>query len=434
MDKITRYLILLIIIFVFIVLAPLIVLYVSGTSFNLAERFSGETGILDIQSDPSDAEVYLNGEKLSNTPTTQRFIKQDTYEILLKKSGYRDWKKQLFVESGQVTYTGSLGDLVKLLPNDAPQLIESNKILSLSQKDNQLVYIREDNTAVIYDTNHDKILLEQKLDLPIKRLLETENKNFLLAYDDVNKAKLLSTDTLQLSDLPDQIATAAKIDLSSDGMVFATSAGQLLAYDQELNQTFIALPDNVLTFTLNNNLLYVARSEANKSLMTYFWDGKAIVPQSILLSEKLPDGNDFQLLLTNHKELFLLIDKSLFRVNQQLDLINDQVIFANMNRYRSQLTFRTQTEIFYYNFISNKAELLHRTTAALYNAIVSPELGYGFLATETGVEAIEIDNRNGQNRYELISGEPVTEMLLSYDENNLWVASGGKLYSITVNK
>lgn len=433
MDKITRYLILLLIIVVFFVLAPLIVLYVSGTGFNFGENLSAGTGILDIQSDPNDAEVFINGEKIDSTPTTERFIKQGSYTIKVSKSGYRSWEKQLFVEAGQVTYAGTLGDLIKLLPDEQPIRIDDNGIISVSQRDNQLIYIRDNNSVVVYDYNQNKILNEKQLSEPVVSLSDTDNSNYLLAKTKAGATAILTISTLELTKLPAQLSASTNIQISNDGIVFAITNSRLMAYNLNSKITTTALDENVLGFTTSNNVIYIAKV-GNPSLATYYWDGENLIAQTTILTEILPEANHYELLLTNHKELFLLTDSSLYRVNQQLDLINNQVQIAKLNRYRSQLTFLTPTEIFYYNFISNKAEQFHRVTSNINTAIVSPELGYGFLATETAVEAIEIDNRNGQNRYQLFNMGPVTTAMLTYDEKSLVILANNQLYRITVDK
>ncbi len=433
MDKITRYLILILIIVVFVILAPLIVLYVSGTSFDFDDKISGETGILDVQSDPTDAEVYLNGEKIDNTPTTERFVERGTYSVEVKMDGYYTWQKNLFIESGQVTYAGALGDRIKLLAKSEPNQVDT-QITAVAQRDNQLIYVKSDGTAVIFDSNNNKVIKEQKLAQQISKLKDVVNSNYLLANSSRNENFLLNTNSLELLSLPTEIKTAASIEVSNDNIIFAKVAEKLLAYDLESKQLYTALDKDVLGFTLNNNMLYVASKTSNKTVQTYYWDEQTLIPQSILISQELPKAKNYQLFLTNHKELFLLADQNLFRVNQQLDLINDQVTYVNLNRYRSQLTFGTRTEIFYYNFISNQAELFYRTTEQVNFAIVSPELGYGFIATDQKLTAIEIDNRNGQNTYTLIDSGGISELMLSYDETNLTIIHNNNLFALLVNK
>lgn len=405
----------------------------SGTSFNFDDKASAETGILDVQSDPSDAEVYLNGEKIDNTPTTKRFVERGTYSVEVKKDGYYTWQKNLFIEDGQVTYAGSLGDRIKLLTkSDAKQA--DALVSAVAQRDNQLIYVKQDNTAIIYDLNYNKSVKEIKLNQAITELGDVTNSNYLLAKSTVSESYLLDTNTLELVNLPSEMKQSAMVEVSNDGIVFAKVAEKLLAYDIASKQLYTALDKDVLAFTLNNNMLYVAGKTTNKTIQTYYWDGQTLIPQTILISQELPKATNYELFLTNHKELFILADQSLYRVNQQLDAVNDQVIYVNLNRYRSQLTFGTRAEIYYYNFISNQPELFYRTTEQINFALVSPELGYGFIATNQKLMAVEIDNRNGQNTYNLLQSDKISELMLSYDETSLTIINDNNLLQLLVNK
>lgn len=405
----------------------------SGTSFNFDDKASAETGILDVQSDPSDAEVYLNGEKIDNTPTTKRFVERGTYSVEVKKDGYYTWQKNLFIEDGQVTYAGSLGDRIKLLTkSDAKQA--DALVSAVAQRDNQLIYVKQDNTAIIYDLNYNKSVKEIKLNQAITELGDVTNSNYLLAKSTASESYLLDTNTLELVNLPSEMKQSAMVEVSNDGIVFAKVAEKLLAYDIASKQLYTALDKDVLAFTLNNNMLYVAGKTTNKTIQTYYWDGQTLIPQTILISQELPKATNYELFLTNHKELFILADQSLYRVNQQLDAVNDQVIYVNLNRYRSQLTFGTRAEIYYYNFISNQPELFYRTTEQINFALVSPELGYGFIATNQKLMAVEIDNRNGQNTYNLLQSDKISELMLSYDETSLTIINDNNLLQLLVNK
>jgi hypothetical protein len=55
-----------------------------------ATIFSGGRGSFRASSDPSGAEVWVNGERMGQTPVTLRLKTKDEYHIVIKKEGYRD--------------------------------------------------------------------------------------------------------------------------------------------------------------------------------------------------------------------------------------------------------------------------------------------------------------------------------------------------------
>lgn len=432
MDKITRYLILLFICIIFFALAPLIVIYVSGKGLNFSDSTNG-TGILDVQTEPSSAQVYLNGKKSDTTPATMRFVQQGTYQIEIKKDGYKNWSKSLFIESGKVTYAGTLDDAIKLLPDSNPIELSDKIIDSALVINNLVLFSSEDKTVSIYNLNQHKVVKESPaFQEKIISFKETQSSNFVVTISDSGKFSLLDVNTLKLIDLPVQFKDSSKIDLISENIVVALKNNSIYSYNLKTKAPAKVILENVRGFTLSDNIIYAAKPGAN-SLQTYYWDGKNLTKQGVLFSGEILDGKSTQLFLTNHKELFLLVDSSLFRINSQPELLNNQVQLVNFNPSRQELTFTTPTEIYFYNFVSSKAELFYRNTQTLTGAIVVPELGYGFVSTTKEVMAVEIDNRNGQNRYSLLNNTNPSIMQLSGNENQLVVLAGQKLHSIIVN-
>lgn len=428
MDKTTRYLILIFICIVFFALAPLIVIYVSGKGFTFSDSSAG-TGILDIQSDPSSAQVFLDGKLNNTTPTTIRFIKQSTYNIEVKKTGYHSWSKNLFIEGGKVTYAGSVNDLIRLLPDSQPKNISDTNVRTSLIIGNRVLFITEDNNVGIYDLSQETIINQSPISANITQLDRTKNDNYLLGKTDDNQQYLLSTKTLKLIALPPQLTNSENIELINDDTIIAQHDHTLLSYNFVAKSAPKVIMDKVQGFTTNDSMVYVAQN----GVITYFWDGKTLTKETVLYDGSIAQGQSTELYLTNHKELFLKVDKSLFRINDRPELINDQVELVNFNPIRQELTFTTPTEIYFYNFLSSQTELFYRTSQTSNQAVVVPELGYGFIANAQGVFGIEIDNRNGQNQYTLYGSTAVTGMQLSENENQLIILAGGKLYSLKVN-
>ncbi|MCX8094702.1 MAG: PEGA domain-containing protein [Caldisericia bacterium] len=59
-------------------------------------------GTLTIDSYPKEAEVYLNGENIGNTPISIK-INVGKYSIEVKKEGYKDYKKEVEIKKGRET-------------------------------------------------------------------------------------------------------------------------------------------------------------------------------------------------------------------------------------------------------------------------------------------------------------------------------------------
>ncbi len=432
MDKTTRYLILVFIFIVFLALAPLIVLYVSGRSFSF-DDFSNGTGILDVQSLPTDAQVLLDGKLTDNTPTTIRFIKQGTYQVEVRKSGFHPWSKQLFIVAGKVTYAGHLNDSVKLLPDDKPIKISDQQIKTFQVLENSILYVDQNNLATIYNLSSQQVDRSAPLSKPITEISKILSNNFLLAKNEQGQLYVLDTRTLILTQLPAELNKSSNIELIADKNLVYQLGNNLYAYTIASSDGPRLITKNIRAFTSNNSTLYIATPGAN-GLETYLWDGQTLSLQNVLYADDIPQGNSTTLYLTAHKELFMKVDRSLYRINDQPELINDQVDSVNINTIRQQLTFRTPTEIYFYNFNSGLAELFHRSSQNINEVFVVPELGYGFMSLDQKVLATEIDKRNGQNQYEIFNGSPIAKIALSSNENQLVILADKTIFSLTVNK
>jgi predicted acylesterase/phospholipase RssA len=56
-------------------------------------------GSYEIQSDPSAAEVYVDGAFVGNTPATLK-LKPGQHVIRISLNGYKDWSHDLTVQEG----------------------------------------------------------------------------------------------------------------------------------------------------------------------------------------------------------------------------------------------------------------------------------------------------------------------------------------------
>lgn len=104
-----------ILVFLMIVIASIILVF-SAYGFDV-DRKTGQViqnGLLYVDSAPDGAEVYLNGSLSKDRTNARMTLPEGTYQLEIKKSGYRDWKRTFKLEGGaveRVTYP-------YLLPND----------------------------------------------------------------------------------------------------------------------------------------------------------------------------------------------------------------------------------------------------------------------------------------------------------------------------
>jgi hypothetical protein len=90
---------------IFLISAPLVVLYTAGYRFNRANNTVSQTGTLSIASTPRGATTNVNGEDINDaTPAVLQRLSSGTRTVKLTKDGYHDWERTVNVESGSTTY------------------------------------------------------------------------------------------------------------------------------------------------------------------------------------------------------------------------------------------------------------------------------------------------------------------------------------------
>lgn len=97
----------------FFVLAPILIAYSSGYRFSFRKNQIYETGSLSVESIPSSADVWLDGQNLQQTtPLILNNLKERFYAIEVKKQGFTTWRKNIFVSAKLTSFVGG----VRLFP------------------------------------------------------------------------------------------------------------------------------------------------------------------------------------------------------------------------------------------------------------------------------------------------------------------------------
>ena len=74
----------------------------AGKDINLKILLEAVGGSIAVKSNPSPANVYLDGKLIGETPDTITDLKPLRYNIAVKKEGYKDWSKTVELGTGEV--------------------------------------------------------------------------------------------------------------------------------------------------------------------------------------------------------------------------------------------------------------------------------------------------------------------------------------------
>lgn len=120
MKPVHRKLLFFLFVALFLVSAPLLVLFTAGYRYNVLSGRVVRTGVLSVTTVPRGAEIFLN--ERTTKKTTPYVVKQlvpGTYSVLLLRDGYHAWFGEVDVQSGATT----LLQHVLLLQNEPPLLV-----------------------------------------------------------------------------------------------------------------------------------------------------------------------------------------------------------------------------------------------------------------------------------------------------------------------
>lgn len=424
MNKKLRYFFIALSITAFIILAPLVVMFVSGVKVDLRNQEYQKTGILVAWSEPNDVEVFLNGEQKNNTPSTMRFLEQGEYSLTLKKRGYFDWSKTLAVEPNKITYNYEGVEAVQLIKNPQPIALPINKVSEIVYANGKLWYAGEN--LVGYVTERGDSFETTTITTPFTPITLTvmNDEEYILAKDSLNNKVIVDTRKKTVTVLPLGLNGASGVYMAPDGTIIAYKDNALYSFNPQ-NKTVKTLIQNLTGFTILGNTGYFATSANGFTIDTRKWSNGTFGQPEELLNTQIT-ANSAQLLITKNKQLFVQINNELYRVNQELDLVSKQVNAVFLDPQTQELTFITPNELWFYNFLSNKSQLLTRISEKTNQFLIRSEIGYGFIANKQGVTVWEIDNRGNQNKYALFD-QPSKNIALNHSISKLYVLIDGKV-------
>lgn len=435
MKTTTRYSLIIFGFIVFLIIAPLLVLYVSGRKLDIGDRNTSATGILDAKSNPGGADLLINGVTDSSTPSIARFLLQGEYKVSLQKEGYFEWVKNLAIEPGKVTYAQKGVDEIQLIKKSVPKILVESGVTSFAVV-NDAVWYATKNTILkgrITESEPESIL---PINFTPASIIQLRDGSHILATDAKNNATLVDTNSSRVISLPSNLGVLADINVITNDLILYRTKNSLIAYKPN-SKTTTTLRSDITSFTVLDGTGYFATTAG--AISSAIWNGTSFVDeQNLISSSPLVSSTSTQLIISDKKVLFFKNGNSdLFRVGNTLDLILNGVVSTKLDLDTDEVTIRTASELWFYNFITNEAQLLNRNTFAINDFSIHSAIGYGFVATSKGLEAIEIDNRDKQNRYQLInhsnqSTEPVWQLGMTVNQKIILALENDSLLVIDV--
>lgn len=93
----------------FFITAPLVLFYTAGYRYNLKKAAVEKHGTLILDSTPEDATIFLNGERYTETtPTTIQQLSPGWHTVRFEREGYTSWEKTIEVRPERVSFANAV--------------------------------------------------------------------------------------------------------------------------------------------------------------------------------------------------------------------------------------------------------------------------------------------------------------------------------------
>ena len=407
---------------IFIVGAPLMVLFTAGFRYSLESGQLVRTGVLSINTDPRNVSIFIDGKDLEkSTPHVVKYLIPGSYQLRLERDGYHTWEGELDVYSGETSF---LQDLL-LFRDEDPALVFETEVDFLTPSPN--------NTTVAYQVQQQGwsevwlYELDSGLQRLIDRFVASETENVFLAWS-ANGGYLLAENslaasfqvyqndgqTVELDDAALEDAQTAFWHPSDDQILYIATEHELRQYDLQ-NGTIKAYDDaDVASVLIDASLLVFVDNGTQVELRQIIGDEYtvlALLPQaSYRVVER--DGS-FVLLLDDQQTLFVVdihADRPI--------LLQTMVAHYDWNEKNDELLYTDGNEINTYNPHSHTFRFITRQ-GVLIDDLKWHASGEALLVSTNG-NLLAIEKRKKAD------DRVVTTLLHDATLDSIWTSEDGK--------
>jgi hypothetical protein len=435
MSKKTRYFLLLFGFLLFLILAPLIVLYVRGIAYDFSKKTFVTTGILAVRSDPSSAQIYLHNKLVRKSSGDVRFLVPGEYEVTIKKDGYQDWKKRLEIISGQVTWANPAFGNVVLFFQDPPQTSIAENVADFYTAGSKVAYLTAASLAFSDGPNYSETN-SFPLPQPLNTILSADDayKNFLLTFvpnstDSTSSLVFFNKPSGKFFDISNLFKQPAEIQLDSTGNLYALSNETFYKINTDLKSK-ISLITGVKAFYLLNDQVYFLQKDVTGNLNLMSSQLPFINSQTLI--KDLPNFKNAQMKVSFEKQIFILGDDVLYLANFSMEKLADNISQWSLQPEDSALSVSHAGQLDYFAATAGGLSFITRSTEPLINAKIKAALGWAFYLKNNKVMAMELDARNRQNELVLYSGQSAKKFEIDEGAKNITVLDNGVLKKIKI--
>lgn len=428
----------------FIILTPLIVLFVSGKKYDFKNGRFVKTGILGIKTEPKNASIYIDGSKHGTTNQNIRFLSPGDYTLDIKKQDYFDWNKRLTIRPQFVTWNFESTDNLFLFFSNSKKIKLAENVLNLSVGKKRIVYLQPEQVSFAdVESPEQKTSVDFKERIKDGTIISSPDENYFLINSGENNF-VLDVRNKSLTDITElaskQAAFSSKtafqaseriFKFSSDNKLYQLLEGSIYLLDWNKKEKEVVI-DNVLAFETNSSGIYyikleesllgIRRSLAHASFPNF--------TENILLDD-IPPFIEAQIYLTENNQLLVLGNNALYVLNEKLEKIAEQVETAQIEN-NENIFFNTGNEINSYDMVTRETRLITRSLQRISNVVGNTEIGWVFYINDNRLQNIELDSRDHQNNYTFSEATDTSKFYIDSEAKKIFLLNQGILTTLKI--
>jgi len=405
MNRLTRKIIAFVFIAIFVIGAPILIIYTAGYRYNYKKGSLEKSGALVIKTDPSRAEVFLNNKNINEkTPIRLNNVIPDDYNILLKKDGFYDWTKKLTVKSKETTFAE---DVVLFKKSEAQKIIEQPvnwisfapnndyAVFCVTEFEQDYLYLlnlKNQKTSLVYNNN--QIFVNPEI------IWALDNSNFLFKTDSqlISFPAFLPSRYQDLSSLtPAENLSNIKWNPKNASEFFTLQNNSIIKINvNQNNYEKFFIPDKqiqIIDFLIKQEKIYIISKINSKVFLGQY----ELADKKLVKTLELNNENNY--FSQNKTSLLFITDKqnsNFYIINPELDKIlfqKNNIQNTDLNENQN-LLLQTNHELVILNFDNFQEKNITRYSSGLSFATWHKSPNYVFALQDGKISIIELDERD----------------------------------------
>lgn len=444
MTKKTRKILFFILLFVFIIIAPVVILYAQGYRFDFEKKRLIQTGDFYFKSLPKKANIYINNKLTKEkTPGQIKNLLPKKYNVQITKEGFWAWKKELEINPLLVTEAKNILLVPEKLNKETVIPAKISKF-SFSPNKKFISYISQDKELRLYNLeDSEENPLFKSENYKLVDIIWSYDSKKILFFDSLNRWRAINiNEPSKIINISANLSNPKWNPLNPSEVFFKKGNDVFILNLENQKNQVLAAEDIVDYDALGEYLFYIQKP----NLILYKQDilGKT-KEQMTNLPMDYRENLDYKILAFSLQDIILRADGALYIFEKDKKLfekIDENIKNENFASDERKISFWSSNEIwvFWLKKIFDQPtknagdkELITRLSQKIKEVIWYPKTSEHliFLTEDNKIKIAELDGRDKRNTFDIAEGNNIKQ--LTFYDKWLYFLDGDSLTRINMD-